>query len=109
MKMENYKQYLLKKFSQMLNIEISKLAQKEIEESKEYYNLQRKNFGLDFKNDILKAINSISTHPTLYPVVATKIRRCLLHKFPFSIFYTIKNETIIILSVAHQHRKPKYT
>ena len=91
----------------MLNIEISEFAFKEIEESKEYYNLQKDNLGLDFKSDTLSAITNIATNPTLYPIISNNIRRCLLHRFPFSIFYIIKEKTIIILSVAHQHRKPK--
>ncbi len=92
----------------MYNIEISKLAYNEIEESKEYYNLQKDNFGLDFKSDVFKAIKNIALSPNLYPIISDNIRRCLLHRFPFSIFYTVKQNTIVILSIAHQHRKPKY-
>jgi hypothetical protein len=39
----------------MYSIEISKFAYNEIEESKDYYNLQKDNFGLDFKSDVFKA------------------------------------------------------
>ena len=92
----------------MYNIEISKLAYNEIEESKEYYNLQKDNFGLDFKSDVFKAIKNIALSANLYPIISDNIRRCLLHRFPFSIFYTVKQNTIVILSIAHQHRKPKY-
>ena len=28
--------------------------------------------------------------------------------FPYSIFYAITDDTILILSLAHQHRKPFY-
>lgn len=90
----------------MYKIEISKFAYYEIEESKEYYNLQKDGFGLDFKNDVFKALNNIASQPNLYPIIDNKIRRCLMHRFPFSIFYTIQNQTILILSIAHQHRKP---
>ena len=44
------------KYLLMYNIEISKLAYNEIEESKEYYNLQKDNFGLDFKSDVFKVL-----------------------------------------------------
>lgn len=91
----------------MLNIDISKFAYNEIEESKEYYNLQKDGLGLDFKGDVLTAVNNIATYPNLYPVISGNIRRCLLHRFPFSVFYAVKQKTIVVLSVAHQHRKPK--
>jgi hypothetical protein len=91
-----------------LKIEISKYAQLEIEESKEYYNLQKNSLGDDFKYDVFMAFNNIVYSPSLYPNVTKNIKRCLLHRFPFSIFYTVKKDSVLILSVAHQHRKPKY-
>lgn len=92
----------------MYKIEISRFAFDEIEESKKYYNLQKSDFGLDFKGDVFNAINNIASYPNLYPIIDVDIRRCLLHRFPFSIFYTIKQDTVVILTVAHQHRKPNY-
>ena len=38
----------------MLDIKISKLAYCEIDESKDYYNLQKDGLGLDFKSDVLQ-------------------------------------------------------
>ena len=92
----------------MYKIEISKFAFVEIEESKEYYNLQKENLGIDFKRDVYKVFNNILLHPKLYPIIKGDIRRCLLHRFPYSIFYVMRNQTIVVLSVAHQHRKPNH-
>ncbi len=92
----------------MYDIEISRFAYNEIEESRDYYNLQKHSLGLDFKRDVFAAINSIASYPTLYPIIFDEIRRCLLHRFPFSIFYAIRKNTIVILAVAHQHKKPNY-
>lgn len=87
---------------------ISQNAFQELKESQDYYNLQQENLGNIFKNDIQKAINSIQNFPNLYPNITETIKRCLLHRFPFSIFYSVHKDTIIILSIAHQHRKPQY-
>lgn len=92
----------------MYSIEISKFAYNEMEESKDYYNLQKDNFGLDFKSDVFKAIKNIASNPNLYPIISNNIRRCLLHRFPFSIFYSIVENRVVILSIAHQHRKPNH-
>ncbi len=74
-----------------MTLKISKLAFLEIEDAKEYYNLQKATLGDTFKSDVKKSIE-----------------RCLLHRFPYSIFYAISDDTILVLSVAHQHRKPFY-
>ena len=91
-----------------MTLKISQLAFLEIEDAKEYYNLQNSTLGDTFKNDIKKSIESIKRFPNLYPNITNDIRRCVLHRFPYSIFYAITNSTILVLSVAHQHRKPFY-
>lgn len=87
---------------------ISNKANKEINKSKEYYNNQKDNLGYEFKNDVKNLPISIKKFPYIYPNVTNNIKRCLLHRFPFSIFYAIKNDFIIILSVAHQYKKPEF-
>jgi plasmid stabilization system protein ParE len=91
-----------------VQLEISKHAKLEIDESYEYYNLQQDKLGNSFKSDIKSAIDRIIKLPTLYPIVVDNIRKSILHRFPFSIFYLIDHETIIILSIAHHSRKPFY-
>ena len=91
-----------------MKLVLSKNANIEIEESKEYYNLQKESLGDEFQRDVKNALNSIVKLPNLYPNITSNIKRCLLHRFPFSIFYAIREGTIIILSVAHQHRKPRF-
>ena len=91
-----------------MTLKISQLAFLEIEDAKEYYNLQKPTLGDTFKNDVKRSIESIKEFPNLYPNVTNDLKRTLLHRFPYSIFYAVTNNTILILSVAHQHRKPFY-
>ena len=90
------------------NIEISEYAHSEIDDAREFYNLQKDGLGDDFKYDVFLAITNIATFPNLYPNINTNVKRCLLHRFPYSIFYAIREQSVVILSVAHQHRKPRY-
>ena len=91
-----------------MKLNILEFAALEIADAKEYYNLQQSKLGERFKKDVQNAIDTILSFPQLYPEVSDSLRRCILHRFPYSIFYTIENDTIIILSVAHQRRKPYY-
>jgi plasmid stabilization system protein ParE len=91
-----------------MTLEISQLAFLEIEDAKEYYNLQKPTLGDTFKSDVKKTIENIKNFPNLYPNITNDLKRTVLHRFPFSIFYAITDNTILILSVAHQHRKPFY-
>ena len=91
-----------------MTLKISQLAFLEIEDAKEFYNLQKPTLGDTFKNDVKKTIENIKNFPNLYPNITNDLKRTVLHRFPYSIFYAITNDTILILSVAQQHRKPFY-
>ncbi len=91
-----------------MKLKILELASFEIEDAKQYYNLQQDKLGDRFKKDVQKSIDNIVLSPKLYPQVENSMRRCLLHRFPYSIFYDIDNDTVVVLSVAHQRRKPYY-
>ena len=58
--------------------------------------------------NVKKTIENIKNFPNLYPNITNDLKRTVLHRFPYSIFYAITDNTILILSVAHQHRKPFY-
>lgn len=92
----------------LLKIEFTEFAFLEIEDARDYYNLQRENLGENFKSDIKIAINRIANFPNLYPIAADNIRKCTLHRFPYNIFYATFKDTVLILSVANHHRKPHY-
>ena len=91
-----------------MKLRILEVAALEISDAKEYYNLQQPRLGDSFKKDVQNTIDTILSFPQLYPEVSDSLRRCVLHRFPYSIFYSIEDGTIIILSVAHQRRKPYY-
>ncbi|WP_198305875.1 type II toxin-antitoxin system RelE/ParE family toxin [Arcobacter vandammei] len=92
-----------------MKIEISKPAWFEILEAQDYYNLQKDGLGNIFKYEVKKTFVSIEKFPNLYPNITKNIKRCLLYKFPYTVFYSlIENEKILILSVAHQKKKPRY-
>ncbi len=91
-----------------MNLEISELASSEIIDAKEYYNLQQLDLGERFFEHIKESMDRLIESPLLYPQITPDLRRIVLHKFPYSIYYALLDDTIIIVSVAHQHRKPFY-
>jgi plasmid stabilization system protein ParE len=64
--------------------------------------------GHSFKEEVKKAISRIAEYPEAWPVVRGDIRKYLIHKFPYNLLYSIEKEHIVVVAVAHQHRKPDY-
>jgi toxin ParE2 len=54
------------------------------------------------------AAKRIAEYPETWSLERGDIRKCLLHKFPYKLLYSIEKDHIIIIAVAHQHRKPEY-
>jgi plasmid stabilization system protein ParE len=83
-------------------------AETEMNEAVDYLNGESLGLGDIFLDDIQHAINLITSHPEIAPVVEGRVRRKLLRKFPYSLIYSIVGEEIRILAVMHQHRRPFY-
>ena len=90
-----------------MNIRFLTLAQQEIDESVRWYNEQA-GLGRDFLDELDRAVRLIKSHPLAATEIEPEIRRCLLHRFPYALIYGIDEETIVVIAVAHLHRKPRY-
>ena len=91
-----------------MTLAFSELAQQELEDARDYYNLQQENLGERFKEHIKESIDNIQEFPLLYPKINDVLYRVVVHKFPYSIFYIVDENRIVIISIAHQNRKPFY-
>ena len=61
-----------------------------------------------FVNEVESAVEELSRDPNLYPVYEDIVRRKVLNAFPFSIYYFIENDEVVIVAIMHNKRRPKY-
>ncbi|MEA2017405.1 MAG: type II toxin-antitoxin system RelE/ParE family toxin [Campylobacterota bacterium] len=87
-----------------MKIRFSKFAKEDYGTAKEYYKKESISLSIRFINDVKSSINRILEFPLLYPKIDDKIQKCVVSKFPFTIFYTVKNDIIYILAVANHYR-----
>ena len=91
----------------MLNkVKFAKEATNEFRESVKWYELKAKGLGLKLADEIDSTIERIKLNFDLYPKVVENIRRIQVNKFPYSLFYKIENNTLVILRILHHKRKP---
>ncbi|MBC8551886.1 MAG: type II toxin-antitoxin system RelE/ParE family toxin [Candidatus Brocadiales bacterium] len=91
-----------------MRIVFSKYAKVGLEDAIHFYELEFEGLGRRFKEEIKKAAIRVSEYPKAWSVVRGEVRRCLLHKFPYKLLYSIEEDHIFIIAVAHLHRKPDY-
>ena len=91
-----------------MQVLFSELAKQEPDDASQYYEIEFQGLGKQFREEIKLAAKRISEYPEAWSVERGDIRKCLLHKFPYKLLYSIEKDHIIIIAVAHQHRKPEY-
>jgi toxin ParE1/3/4 len=73
-----------------------------------YYNQQVPGLGDTFVNEVEAGIGVVLSGPTVWRIIEDDVRRYLVRRFPYGIYYTIENEVIVIWPVKHLHRDPDY-
>lgn len=91
-----------------MTIEFLPIAKAELDDTVEYYELELPGLGERFKEEVKSSVKRIALFPKAWSVIHPDIRKCIMHKFPYNILYTIEENRILILAIAHHHRKPEY-
>ena len=81
-------------------------AEAELKDAFLWYEQQIAGLGSQFLLSVDTAINSIRRNPRQYPVVYKNIHRALTRRFPYQIFFTVKDTHVVIIAVFHGMRNP---
>ena len=91
-----------------MQIELLEAAQLELGQAIEFYNKERLGLGDEFLTEILGVLKRIAEHPEAWRGYSKRTRRCQTRRFPYGIVYRILENVILVVAVAHLHRKPGY-
>ena len=82
-------------------------AKDDIELAFRWYERQRRGLGYDFLDCVEAAVRSILENPTIFRIYYSRFRGYVVRRFPFSIFYTIEDEEIIVHSIFNNRQDPR--
>ena len=92
----------------MARPEFHRLADRELNEAAQYYDLENPGLGSSFLYEVDRCLQSIEDHPEAGIILRGSVRRRLLHRFPYALLYKIKPDGIRILAVMNLKRRPTY-
>lgn len=81
-------------------------ALSDIDDAYRWYESQRAGLGVSFIAAIEQASIAIEHNPLQYVRVRGEIRRAILQRFPYSIFYIARANALSVIAVLHQARHP---
>jgi plasmid stabilization system protein ParE len=82
-------------------------ARNELDETYSWYETQQIGLGDDFLEQVEAALDRICKMSESYPAVYRDVRRSIVRRFPYTIYYRIVSSRVIITAVFHGRRDPK--
>lgn len=83
-------------------------AAEELDEAIAYYNTQVAGLGDAFLLEALRVFGLIRQYPRGWHPLDGEIRRCRLSRFPYGVVYMPEPDEILVIAIAHLHRRPAY-
>ena len=83
-------------------------AEAELTEAARFYEDRMPTLGAQFLDAIDQAVAVVVSAPGRWPLIEADVRRFLLRRFPFAIYYRVLPDHLRILAVKHHRRHPRY-
>jgi plasmid stabilization system protein ParE len=76
-------------------------------EAYRYYEERQAGLGARFRDHLDAALSRIQRSPERYPVVYRSLRRTLVDRFPYLVFYQMAEGSLLVVAVMHARQNPK--
>jgi len=83
------------------------VAELELSEAMLNYEAAQEGLGTSFLREVQAATRLIEMHPQAWTPLSPRTRRIRTHRFPFGLFYQIRSDEILIVSVMDLRQDPK--
>lgn len=89
-----------------LFVRLREEADRDLAAAATWYEHQRVGLGHEFLDEALSSFRRIAEQPTRYPVLYRDMRRALMTRFPFGIYFCVEHSQIVVVAVLHGSRHP---
>jgi len=81
-------------------------ARAELLEARAWYDGERPGLGTEFLTEVRAAVALLREMPEAFPTVHRSIRRVLLKRFPYALYFFLDQSTVVVVAVVHGRRDP---
>jgi plasmid stabilization system protein ParE len=92
------------------SVRFTQTARAELIDAQDWYEGEARGLGRRFREGVDAVAERMSANPLQFPVVYKNVRRALLRRFPYSLFFVIEDDTDTLLVIAcfHASRDPSH-
>ena len=80
----------------------------ELIEAQDWYEGEASGLGQRFRQAIDAMVARMRDNPRQFPTVFKNVRRALLRRFPYSLFFVIEDDILIVIACFHASRDPSH-
>ncbi len=91
----------------MRPLRIRPRALREIDDAFEWYRKRSPQAAGEFLEQLDDALALIAGSPEQHHVVRGRLRRVLLQRFPYGVYYKVFKDIVSVVGVIHGHRHPR--
>ena len=81
-------------------------AREEFDSAIEWYENRKKGLGVAFRRAIDQVVERIAANPRIHAIVYQDVRKAVVRRFPYCVFYREDAGKLVVLSVFHTSRDP---
>ncbi len=81
-------------------------ADLDVESTFQWYDNELPGLGLEFLDELRSTYDRIVHGPLKYQDLRSGVRRALLRRFPYAVYFAVAADVIVVLAVLHANRDP---
>jgi plasmid stabilization system protein ParE len=85
-------------------LRVQPLARVDAEEAAAWYDAERPGLGVEFILELDLAMEKAAENPSSFAHVAGPVRRVLMRRFPYALYFLFDGDEIEIIAILHQAR-----
>ena len=97
-----------KKVSTAVNVRFISIAEQELLDAFQWYEHEQPGLGFALIEEVDRAIHRVAHYPDLCSDMGDGVRRALVSRFPYGLWYAVEKDALVVYAVAHLHRRPRY-
>lgn len=85
-----------------------RIAKRELDDAIVWYENRRNGLGQEFSIAVERQIEKMASSPNQFARVREEVRRAVLRRFPYSIYFLVEDSRVVVLAIFHAKRDPEH-
>lgn len=83
------------------SVYVRQAAERDVSEAQIWYEAQQTGLAVQFHAEFSTTIDLLVQTPLIYPMLYRNVRRAVLHRFPYLVWYRVEGSTVTVLACTH--------